>query len=40
MKKNENITLLVNLIKESGEKEDETREITCTLKKDVSPPEG
>ena len=40
MKKNENITLLVNLIKESGEKEDEAREITCTLKKDVSPPEG
>ena len=40
MKKNEKITLAVNLIKESGEREDEARNIPCTLQKDVSPPDG
>ena len=40
MKKYENITLSVNLIKESGEREDEARDIPCTLQKDVSPPDG
>jgi hypothetical protein len=40
MEKNENVTLWANLIKESGEREDEAREITCTLQKDMSPPKG
>ena len=39
-KSGEKITVLVNLIKESGEIEDTTEEIACSLESDVTPPEG
>lgn len=34
------MTILANLIKESGEIEDTTEKITCSLASDVTPPEG
>ena len=40
MEKNEKVKLWVNLIKESGEREDEAREINCTLQNDVSLHDG
>ena len=39
VKAGEKITILVNLIKESGEIEEESKEITCSLDSDVNPPQ-